>query len=81
MIEKAIWDDFWFVRAPAGYETDQGVRLLMAMKKWCIDTLEPNNGTLNHARKYAFTYERFPEYTSFTFDRESDAVAFALKWL
>jgi len=80
MIEKAIWDDFWFVKAPVGYETSEDNLCLTAMVRWCINTLEANNGTLNHARKYAFTYERFPKYTSFTFDRESDAIMFALRW-
>lgn len=81
MIEKAVYDDFWFVKAPAGYSTKDGVALLGIMIAWCLDSLEPNDGTLRHARKHAWTYERFANYTSFTFDRESDAVWFALRWL
>jgi hypothetical protein len=80
MIEKAVYDDFWFVKVPAGYDTSEGVRLWESMMIWCRDTLEGNDGTLRHARKYAWTCERFPKYTSFAFDRESDAIMFALRW-
>ena len=81
MIEKALWDDFWFVKVDAGYGSKDGARKVTDMARWCINTLEENNGTLNHARKYAWSYERFPHYTSFTFDRESDAIIFALRWI
>ena len=81
MIEKAIYDDFWFVRVDAGYGNNKDNVKVMKMARWCRDMLEENNGTLNHARKYAWAYERFPNYTSFTFDRESDAIIFALRWL
>lgn len=80
MIEKALFDNFWFVKAPVGYGTEEGLSLLKEMMIWCRDTLEGNDGTLNHARTYAWTYERFPKYTSFTFDRESDAIMFALRF-
>ena len=47
---------------------------------WCMDNIEPNDGTLYHCRKYTWTYERFPHGTNFVFDRETDALMFALRW-
>jgi len=49
--------------------------------RWCKDNVALNDPAVSyHCRKYSFTYERFPRHTNFVFDREADALIFALKW-
>ena len=51
------------------------------MRVWCIKNIKLNDPNDSyHCRKYAFTYEQFPRETNFVFDREADALLFALKW-
>lgn len=80
MIEKALWDNFWFVKVRHVHDTREEINKIKNMIIWCINTLDKNDGTLSHCRKYAWSYERFLKYTRFNFDRESDAVLFALRW-
>jgi len=55
--------------------------VLREVIKWCKYTLALNDPEVSrHGRKYSFTYERFAKSTNFVFDRETDAVLFALKW-
>ena len=58
---------------------EDDVDYVRRMKRWCFDNLALNDYTVSyHCRKYAWTYERFPRSTNFVFDREEDAIWFAL---
>ena len=78
MIKRGVFDD-WHVVVQVG---DLEFLRRKEIIHWCKDNIELNDGKgpYNHCRKYAFTYELFPEYTNFVFDREKDAIIFALKW-
>lgn len=77
MIKQGVFDT-WHVMIKHNIDDFHKVR---EMKNWCILNVELNDPEeSHHCRKYAFTYERFPRKTNFVFDREKDAVLFALRW-
>ena len=78
MIKQGIFED-WHVMIQVG---DMDRHRRREIIKWCKESIELNDGKgpLGHCRKYAFTYEPFPNCTNFVFDREKDAILFALKW-
>jgi hypothetical protein len=75
MIKKGAFDT-WHVMTD--YCRSEDVR---EVKQWCFDNIALNDSSVSyHCRKYSFTYERFPNCTNFVFDREADALLFALRW-
>jgi hypothetical protein len=77
MIKEGVFGT-WHVMVDHSQHNYSGFR---AMKAWCLDNVKLNDPeSSHHCRKYAFTYERFPNCTNFVFDREADALMFALKW-
>jgi hypothetical protein len=78
MIKQGLFDDYHVMVQVGDLERQRRREII----SWCKDNIDLNdgNGPLRHCRKYAFTYELFPDYTNFVFDREKDAILFALKW-
>jgi hypothetical protein len=77
MIKKGIFDT-WHVMVSHDQHNYGKFRL---MRSWCFDNIALNDSSVSyHCRKYSFTYERFPTQTNFVFDREVDAIMFALRW-
>jgi hypothetical protein len=77
MIKKGVFDT-WHVKI----HHDRGdLALVKAMKSWCFETIDLNDPRVSyHCRRYSFTFESFPTSVNFVFDREKDAVLFALRW-
>jgi hypothetical protein len=78
MIKQGLFDDYHVMVEVGDLERPRRREII----KWCKENIALNdgNGPLGHCRKYAFTYELFPNYTNFVFDREADALMFALKF-
>lgn len=77
MIKPGVFDT-WHVMVE--HDRDD-LRKVQEMRVWCIKNIELNDLEVSHhCRKYAFTYEPFPRATNFVFDREVDALLFALRW-
>lgn len=75
MIKEGVFGT-WHVMTDYCKSTD-----VQLVKQWCFDNIALNDAKVSyHCRTYAFTYERFPNCTNFVFDRERDALLFALRW-
>lgn len=76
MIKRRLFDDYSVMLEISDLERHRRKEMI----KWCKENIALNDGKGDYKGKYAFTYELFPTCTNFVFDREKDAILFALRW-
>jgi len=74
MIERGIFDTL-HVKINLHQSDD-----VLEVKQWCRNNIALSGPESWHCRIHAWTYERFDDHTNFVFDREQDAILFALRW-